>query len=210
MKQFPKKCYGKNQEQSSVKATDLRVIKTLGLIKDSFLKLVSEINYDELTVSALCEYAKISRKTFYTYYPSLDAIFEEVLEDTTQEYLESIKDYAAPENIGEITRKFYEFSASRGKYYDNIVCSDSYQRIGTQLIMRFVKGTWTKADWRRPLTKIEQEVLICFIYNSGLGLYRQWVMRGKTVPLEKMITFATILLGKGIEGFKKEVIAGEK
>lgn len=149
---------------------------------------------------------EIGRKTFYTYYESLDAVFAEILEEIVHNYLESIEDYSAPENVAEITRKFYEFSESYGKFYDNLVCSDSYQRIGTQLIMRFVKETWTKADWCRPLAEDEQEMLICFIYNSGLGLYRQWVLTGKSIPLERMISFATILLGKGIDGFKNTLI----
>ncbi len=184
---------------------DLRVQKTLALIRNSFLKLVSEMNYDDLTVSALCNYAKIGRKTFYTYYDSLDAIFEETLENFVNEYLDSIKDYTATENIGEITRKFYEFSTNAGKAYDNLVCSDSYQSIGAKLIMRFVKGTWATANWKRPLTDLEQEILHCFVYASGMGLYRHWVMTGKRVPMEKMIAFATTLLGNGIEGFKNEL-----
>lgn len=202
MKHDDKKCYGSKALNISDRYNDLRVIKTLALIRDSFLELVSENSYDELTVSDLCKYARIGRKTFYTYYQSLDALFEEVLEGVVHEYLESIKDYSAPENIGEITRKFYEFSANAGKFYDNLVCSDSYQRIGTKLIMRFVKETWTKAEWVRPLNDVEQDLLICFIYNSGLGLYRHWFLSGKKIPIEKMIYFATILLGNGIEGFK--------
>lgn len=179
------------------------MVKTLGLIRDSFLKLVSEASYEELTVSDLCKHARIGRKTFYTYYDSLDMLFEEVLESVVQDYLESIKSYSAPENIGEITRKFYECSANAGKFYDSFVCSSSHQRIGTKLIMRFVKETWTKADFSCPPTDIEQEMLICFIYNSGLGLYRHLVISGKKIPMENMIYFATLLLGKGIDGFKK-------
>lgn len=207
MKQNNEKCYAVHLLHTGRRPNDLRVIKTLALIRDTFLTLVSENSYDDLTISELCKHAMIGRKTFYTYYESLDALFEEVLEGVVCEYLESIKDYSAPENIGEITRKFYEFSANAGKFYDNLVCSDSYQRIGTKLIMRFVKETWANADFARPLTGIEQDILICFIYNSGLGLYRQWVLSGKKIPMEKMIYFATILLGNGIDGFKNELLS---
>ena len=207
MKQYDEKCYAARSSHAEPRSQDLRVIKTLGLIRNSFLKLLSEKSYDDLTISELCKQAMIGRKTFYTYYESLDALFEEVLESIVHEYLESIRDYSAPEDIGEITRKFYEFSANAGKFYDNLVCSDNYQHIGTKLIMRFVKGTWANADFARPLTEIERELLICFILNSGLGLYRQWVLSGKKIPMEKMVYFATILLGKGVEGFKNELLS---
>lgn len=185
------------------KPRDLRVTKTLARIREAFLKLVSESSYDELTVSALCAQAQIGRKTFYTYYSSLDNLLEEILEEITGEYLHAIKDYSAPENIREITRKFYEFSISQGKYYDNLVCSDSYQRIGARLIMRLVRGTWFASSWFTSLSRERQDILLCFIYNSGAGLYRQWILSGKTIPLETMIAYADCLIAKGVEGFKK-------
>ena len=182
---------------------DLRVTKTLARIREAFLQLVSETSYDELTVSALCAQAQIGRKTFYVYYSSLDSLFEEILEEITRDYLHSIKDYSAPENIREITRKFYEFSTRQGKYYDNLVCSDSYQRIGARLIMRLVRGTWFASRWFTALSGERQDILLCFIYNAGAGLYRQWILSGKAIPLETMIAYADCLIGKGIEGFKE-------
>lgn len=184
------------------KPRDLRVTKTLARIREAFLKLVSESSYDELTVSGLCAQAQIGRKTFYAYYSSLDSLFEEILEDITQKYLLTIKDYTAPDNIREITRKFYEFSHLQGAYYDNLVCSDSYQRIGTQLMMRLVRGTWSKSSWFTSLTRERQDIVLCFIYNSGAGLYRQWILSGKSIPIETMIDYADCLIAKGIEGFQ--------
>lgn len=202
MKQTAIKCNENQAKKQEGNSTDLRVLKTMELIRTTFRNLVAETSFDELTVSELCQRARIGRKTFYTYYKSLDALFEEILESLVRDYLETIKDYKAPEDIGEITRKFYEFSINAGEFYNNLVCSESYQRIGTGLIMRLVKGTWINADWFRTLNGMQQDMLLCFIYNSGLGLYRQWIMSGKTIPVEEMISFATILLGRGVEGFK--------
>lgn len=205
MKQTAIKCNPTCANRHEDNSTDLRVLKTLELIRTTFRCLIAETSFDDLTVSKLCQRARIGRKTFYTYYKSLDSLFEEILEGLVQDYLETIKSYKAPENIGEITRKFYEFSINAGDFYNNLVCSESYQRIGTALIMRLVKGTWINADWFRSLNNVQQDMLLCFIYNSGLGLYRQWIMSGRTVPMEEMISFATVLLGKGIEGFKNGV-----
>lgn len=210
MKQTEIKCNEKPARKQEGNSTDLRVLKTLELIRATFRNLIVETSFDELTVSELCQRARIGRKTFYTYYKSLDALFEEILESLVRDYLETIKDYKAPEDIGEITRKFYEFSMNAGDFYNSLVCSESYQRIGTGLIMRLVKGTWIDADWFRTLNEVQQDMLLCFIYNSGLGLYRQWIMSGKTVPVEEMISFATILLGRGVEGFKEEITSSDK
>ena len=184
------------------KPRDLRVTKTLARIRSAFLNLVSVTSYDELTVSALCAQAQIGRKTFYAYYSSLDGLFEEILEDITREYLSTIKDYTAPADIREITQKFYEFSHSQGKYYDNLVCSDSYQRLGSKLIMRFVRETWSHSPWFTSLSAERQDILLCFIYNAGAGLYRQWILSGKTIPISAMIAYADCLISQGVDGFR--------
>lgn len=189
-------------EPTDGKPRDLRVTKTLARIRSAFLKLVSETSYDGLTVSDLCAHAQIGRKTFYAYYPSLDGLFEEILEDITREYLLTIKDYTAPADIREITQKFYEFSHRQGKYYDNLVCSDSYQRLGSKLIMGFVRETWRHSPWFASLPGERQDILLCFIYNAGAGLYRQWILSGKTIPITSMIDYADCLISKGVEGFR--------
>ena len=96
-----------------------------------------------------------------------------------EEYIDRIKDYRRPEDIFEITRQFYLFSLEQGKFYDNLVCSESYQAIGGRLLMRFVRDTWNCSPWFRALKEEEQEILLCFIYNSGASLYRHWILSGE-------------------------------
>lgn len=181
---------------------DMRVRNTLERIHSAFRTLVEKKDYSSLTVSALCAEAKIGRKTFYTYYESLDALLKSVIEDMATEYIERIKDYRRPEDVFEITRQFYLFSTEQGKFYDNLVCSESYQTIGVQLLMRLVRDTWNCSPWFRSLQEEAQDILLCFIYNTGASLYRQWVMSGKKIDLDKMIELADCLLAEGIKGFK--------
>lgn len=68
--------------------------------------------------------------------------------------------------------------------------------------MRFVRETWRDSPWFSSLNKDEQDMLLCFIYNTGAGFYRQWALNGRNVPIEEMIAYADILLSRGIEGFK--------
>ena len=47
---------------------DLRVVKTLDNIKNSFLQLVKEKSFTKITVKDITEKARINRSTFYKYY----------------------------------------------------------------------------------------------------------------------------------------------
>ena len=197
-------CYGATMSRKEA-SNDIRVQKTLERIHDAFRVLVENKEFSRLTVSALCKEAKIGRKTFYTYYDSLDDLLKESIERMATEYIERIKEYRGPEDIFEITRQFYLFSTEKGKFYDNLVCSESYQAIGGHLLMRFVRDTWNCSPWFRSLEDEEQELLLCFIYNSGASLYRHWIISGKRISLDRMIDLAYNLVGKGIEGIKNSI-----
>lgn len=185
--------------------SDMRVKRTLENIDSAFMKLVLEKGYTQVTVTTLCEEARIGRKTFYSYFDSLDELLEHTLEKLTRQYIQRLKYFKVPDDIREITREFYIFSIEQGRFYDNLVCSEASQTIGRDLLLRFVRETWSSSSWFSALSVEEQDILICFIYNTGAGLYRQWVMGGKKIPLEKMISFADNLLARGIEGFRNIV-----
>lgn len=178
-----------------------RIQTTLGNIRDAFHKLVLEKNYDVITVSDLCAEAKIGRKTFYMYYFSLDSLLEEILESMTREYVQRIAKYRVPDNIKEITREFYLYSEEKGRFYENLVCSKSYQDIGNKLLNKFVRETWQNEKWFMELGNDLQNIILCFIYNVGSSLYRQWISNGRKVELEQMVLLADLLLSSGINGF---------
>ena len=126
---------------------DMRVKKTLDSIQAAFRKLVLERPYPEITVSALCAAARVGRKTFYVYFESMDELLEWVLEKVTREYIGRIRHLRVPEDIGAITKEFYLFSVEQGKFYDNLICSESCHAIGSRLLMRLVRETWKDSPW---------------------------------------------------------------
>ena len=66
---------GENMNQS-----DLRVIRSKKLIKESFINLMEEIGYENITIKAIAKRAMINRKTFYNHYDSIDALFTNILQ----------------------------------------------------------------------------------------------------------------------------------
>lgn len=71
---------------------DLRVMKTLELIKHSFIKLVDEKGFRNITVNDISDKALISRSTFYLHY----ADKYELLNKVTDEAISSILKLVEP------------------------------------------------------------------------------------------------------------------
>ncbi|WP_312611548.1 TetR/AcrR family transcriptional regulator C-terminal domain-containing protein [Oscillibacter sp.] len=72
---------------------DLRVMKTLTLIKNSFVELMDEKGFRNITVNDISNKAMISRSTFYLHY----ADKYELLDKVTDEAISSILNLVKPE-----------------------------------------------------------------------------------------------------------------
>ena len=110
---------------------DLRIQKTMSAIKESFEALICEKEYNEITVTELCQRAKINKKTFYHYYPTLDDLLSEMQMELSSAYIDLVKDYRLPEDAEKVNRIFFEYSAAQGLAYEKITCSSgSYSDMG--------------------------------------------------------------------------------
>ena len=181
----------------SVNYSDLRVQKTLAVIQAAFESMMLEYPYNKITVTALCERARINKKTFYRYYSTLDDLLEETEKRFGTAYIERTSGLHYPDDLERITREFLEFSAEQGPLYDAIVCSSRHEEIFDKVVNemeaeRYEKSAppkgWTPEEWK--------------LYMKGVTLfqwrvYRQWVEDGRVVPLERMVDIACSLLVKG-------------
>ena len=125
---------------------DLRVQKTIVSIKENFEALICEKDYHEITVTELCARAKINKKTFYHYYPTLDDLLAEMQMELSTAYIELVKDYRLPEDAEKVNRIFFEYSVAQGLAYEKITCSSgSYSAAQQEMAAKVMDATWKKS-----------------------------------------------------------------
>lgn len=183
---------------------DLRVQKTMTAIKESFEALICEKEYNEITVTELCARAKINKKTFYHYYPTLDDLLAEMQLQYSSSYIELVKDCKLPQDAEKVNRIFFEYSVSQGLAYEKITCSSgSYSASQQAMYRQVMDATWGKSTAFRRLSREEQNLVLTFINSFGVGCYRQWVADGKKIPLERVIQLSGTLMCGGLDRFFK-------
>lgn len=184
---------------------DLRVIKTIEGIRRAFEELICEKDYEKITVKALCDKAKISKKTFYHYYETLDDLLAEIQAEMVARYVESIKDFILPDELKKVNREFFLFGIKQGLAYEKITCSASYGRVRQDMIDKVIAGTWGKSKQFQKLTSFQQSLIVNYINTVSIGIYRQWVADGKKMDLEEVIRLSNALLCRGTEGFFAQI-----
>lgn len=180
---------------------DLRVQKTINSIYAAFEALICKKDYAKITVKALAERAQINKKTFYRYYPTLDDLLAEMQARYSQAYLQQVGQFEYPRDLAKSVRAFIEYSAQQGEAYDKITCSGTYVGIRQQMIDQVMQSTWGTSPAFARLTPFQQRVLLSFVQNTGLEVYKQWVAADKQAPIETVIAAATTLMTSGVQQF---------
>jgi len=183
---------------------DLRVVKTIEAIKSCFEELICEKEYEKITVKELCDRARINKKTFYHYYPTLDDLLAELQFEISSSYIEKVKDFKLPEEIKKVNRAFFEFSCAQGTVFEKITCSTgSLSYIRQKMIGKVVAETWEKSVSFKKLDVFTQGVLLEHVNSINLNIYRRWIADGKRIPLERLVELSDALTCDGLHGILK-------
>lgn len=177
-------------------ANDLRVTKTLEAIDTSFRSLMLEGGYESITVKALCDRARINKKTFYRYYETLDDLLAEVMATYAAAWRKRTTHLHEPDDLAEVTREFFRFGSEQDALYDAITCDPAYDHIQARLqddasgerIDEIPEG-FTPESWH---------IYYAWQTTGTLAMYRAWVADGKRMPLEEVTKLAVGLLCQGI------------
>ena len=182
---------------------DLRVRRTIDSIKSVFEQMICEMDYSKIKVTELCSRAMINKKTFYVYYPALDDLLSEIQSEYSAEYTRRIKDFRLPEKLDKVNREFFLFSEEKGLAYEKITCAAnaSYHYIRSGMIKKVSKAGWSSSKEYTALPEHLQSMLLNFVNNSVLSIYRQWIENGKQQSVEEMIEITNRLVLGGVKGF---------
>ena len=182
---------------------DLRIQKTMAAIKESFEALICEKDYHEITVTELCARARINKKTFYHYYPTLDDLLEEMQMELSSAFLGRIRRFRLPEELDKVNREFFLYSAEQGMAYEKITVSGMYHAIRDEMIAGVNEAGWGRSEAFNRLTDYQKRMLMTFVNNAALGAYRQWIEDGKQMPLNDVIEMTNCLILGGVRSFFK-------
>ena len=180
---------------------DLRVIKTIEAIKQSFEALICEKDYEKITVKELCEKARINKKTFYHYYSSLDDLLSEMQAELSAKYIDKVKNYILPDDLEQITREFFTFSANQSLAYEKITASGNYDYVRGRMISKVMNATWEKSERFNKLDLFKQSILISYVNTVTLDVYKHWMADGKKVPIDEIVDICNQLVLSGTKGF---------
>ena len=185
---------------TSSEKEDLRIQKTKEAIRKTFEEMICEMDYEQISIKELTQRARINRKTFYLHYNTLDDLLREMQNKMAQNFIQRTEGMERPRDMDKITREFFLCCEELGEVGERITCSGNYKYNSRKITNDIMNQTWKTAEKSSTENPYIQNIVMTYVAQSTLEIYKQWIADGKKIPLDDIIQIAVRLICNGVNG----------
>lgn len=201
---------GKSEKVNSTSApeikADRRILKTKKAIYEALVELMQKKKLNSITVTELAAQADINRKTFYTYYSTVN----DVLDEGINELITSLKDLLCA-----MSEDYNMFSPQTLFAFLNTIMSDAdiardlfasdngsllFNRLQKALQETLLKELVDK-DIKMNVPSEQYPLISNFVAGGMVSAYYEWITNPDGITLDEMARTLTTLIISGIHAF---------
>ncbi|RHW34015.1 TetR/AcrR family transcriptional regulator [Lysinibacillus yapensis] len=190
------------------KYLDKRIIKTKRLLKNSFLQLLQEEEFEDISITSIVERARISRVTFYNHYDNKENLLNEIIDDVITDFVNAYREpYQTLKNfsikdVKTTSLRVFDHVYRNATFYKAIVHSYLLTFFSSQLTLAIKKLGET--DFRVSDSKINHDLYTTYLAYAIPGLIIEWVKDGmKYSPIYMSEQLMSIMIMSPEQRIKK-------
>ena len=165
--------------------TDLRVQRTHRLIREAFVQLVTDYEYESVTVRQITQQAQVGYKTFYRHYESKEMLLKAILDDLIQDFQQTLRspnEPLPPRQNTIIALQFTEANADLFKALTQSPAADQLLRPLLDLAMQ--EGSSFLSNLNVP-----DELAVYHFASATDALVKWWLQHDRPYSIEEMATY---------------------
>lgn len=151
---------------------DRRILKSQRIIKQTFLEILIEEGFDEITIKKIAEKADISRKTFYLHYLDKYDLLDTIVNDELKE-LNNICEIKKSMGMIEGTIIWFEYFEGKKEFFKALFLSKSTVSFREKLLEFMMKQIKEKM---KDDSTIKDDIMIKFFGMGTLGIIESFVL----------------------------------
>ena len=193
---------------------DKRVARTEKAIRTAFFRLLGDMEYEKISVSALSREAGIDRKTFYLHYRSIDALADELLRERARLITRTLIDglHAREDGRAGASFKIAElFSAMWGEFsQDKSRMRSQIRHLPIEMVLDRLPDMLTEAfieDGRLAgeippgMPKYFERLCAAFVGAGMMAVFRSWLLDdSEDASIEEVALLSETLAFEGLHG----------
>jgi len=175
---------------------DRRVRRTISSLKKAYVELLEEKDSQKITVTELSEKALINKKTFYSYYSSLEDLQNEMVEEAIDTFVDRIMIYDI-NDFRHITQVFFDYFSDKRVFLLNVLSPKGAEYIYRRTEEVAVKETRSGFVKAASLDNPHRHFIFIFMINGLIMMFAKWFDEGCKIPKEEAVRITADLLENG-------------
>lgn len=181
---------------------DRRILKSKQAIRKALVKILSEKNLDDVTITEIAKEADINRKTFYNYYSTPYQVIEEIEIDIVNSFNEillniSIEDFKYPIKIFKALNNIIQYDF---EFYSSLVKAQKIGEINlisriSESLKQRIKQNISKDLFKNQFT---MELSLQYAITGMLEVYKEWLINPKSISLDKLSETLSMIMFSGL------------
>lgn len=171
-------------------AIDRRKLKSQKAIQSTFLEMLIEIGFDDITVKNLTEKAELGRKTFYLHYVDKYDLLDHIVDNHIKE-LEEIFEYKQNVDLFKGCVIWFEYFETHKSFFATLFKSTSTFSFRKKLLAFIINDLEKKLDASSDTDKqIDKDIILKFLGMAIVGVVESYVLgelTGDTETVAKQI-----------------------
>jgi AcrR family transcriptional regulator len=158
---------------------DRRVVKTQQAIKTAFLELMTEKNFDHITIQDISDRANVNRSTVYLHYMDKYDLLDKMIEEHINE-LKETSEWACQEEWIDAIQIFFEYFETHYLFFSTMLSSKeaapSFRTMFLEYVMEGYKEELNKTKEKNE--GLSEDIIVKFAANAYIGVLESWLKDG--------------------------------
>ena len=189
--------------QKNNKKEDGRIRYTKMRIRTAFHELIREMDYEKITVTAICNRAEINRATFYKYYLDVPDLVDKLQNETINELAEKLELTTKNNTAEKFLIETLVFLKNNNNGHANLISvTPSGASSFTDKISRLVYNKFSTFidPMIQSKSNIEKEIIFSYIAAGSAGIINYWIKSGYKENEETISKNISLLVTSTLNG----------
>jgi AcrR family transcriptional regulator len=173
---------------------DRRILKSQEAIKKAVIELMSEKNFDQITLQEISDRANVSRRTIYLHYLDKFDLLDKLIEEHINE-LRELAESATDMDFIDGNLIWFQYFESHYLFFSTMLGSKgapSFRRHFLEFVIEGLKGEVNVTEGKNH--GINEEIVLRFIAGAYVELVEWWFMNGMPYTPQIMAEQVGILI----------------
>ncbi|AKG34808.1 TetR/AcrR family transcriptional regulator [Paenibacillus durus] len=179
-----------------MRKVDRRILKTQEAIKKAVVELMTEKDFDQITVQDISDRANVDRKTVYHHYKDKFDLLDKLIE----EHINELREICESESTSpEGNFSWFKYFEEKYSFFSVMLASKGapfFRKRFLEFVIEDIRNEWEMTEGKK--SGLSEEVIVQFFAPAYVGLVEWWFTNGMPYPPDAMEEQVGMMLEKNL------------